>query len=427
MQATTVTAPAAGSTSTLRPRLSWNAVPNATAYEAQLATNAGFTAGLLTFPNLAGTSFTPASELQPSTTYYLRVRALSNCGAAPYSATVSFRTTTQTCRSFVAPNLPLPIPAGVMPILTSVIRVTDANRVSNVRIRNLNITHDDLSELEIALTNPAGRRVVVYPRLCAGPGTLDLSFDDNAPTALACPLVPGSTVRPATSFAELLGAPATGNWTLTIADNNPDKGGTFLGWTLELCTLDALPEAPVSLTVLAPNPGTSAATIDMLWVDKSDNETGFEIERSRGGSTAFIPLTTVAANTTLFTDNVTANGQYCYRVRAVNTTGASAYSNESCQTVAGITSVGAGAAQPALLVAPNPSTGIFQVTVDTAQRGSLQLHVTDAVGRQVYSRTLIKTTEQLRFPLDLSSLRAGIYTLHLTTPAGPAIIRLVKE
>ena len=37
-------------------------------------------------------------ELVPSTTYYVRVRALSACGAAPYSAVVSFTTGTQTCQ-----------------------------------------------------------------------------------------------------------------------------------------------------------------------------------------------------------------------------------------------------------------------------------------------------------------------------------------
>ncbi|MFD2786965.1 reprolysin-like metallopeptidase [Hymenobacter rubripertinctus] len=426
-QTATVTAPTAGSVGLLRPRIGWSAVANAAGYEVQLATNAAFTAGLQTFTTGPVTSFTPLSELLPATTYYVRVRALSACGAAPYSAAVSFRTDVQTCRSFVAPNLPQPIPAGTVPILTSVIQVTDGNRVSNVRIRDLNISHEELSDLEISLTNPAGQRVVVYPRLCVGAGTLAVSFDDSAPNALACPVGAGATVRPAASFAALLGSPATGSWTLTVADNNPGNGGTFQGWTLELCTLDALPAAPVSFTALPPSVQATSAAIDMLWVDKADNETGFEVERSRGGSTAFTRIATLPANTTFFTDNVTGNGQYCYRVRAVNTVGASTYSTESCQTVAGITSVNAATLQQSVIVAPNPSTGLFQVTIDTAQRGSMNLRVIDAVGRQVYTRTFTKNTEQLQFPLDLSALSSGIYTLHLTTSAGPAIVRLVKE
>ena len=81
---------------------------------------------------------------------------------------------------------------------------------------------------------------------------------------------------------ELLNDPATGNWTLTISDNNPGNGGTLTGWTLELCTLNALPATPVSLTTLAPTAMADSADIDLLWLDKSDNETGFEIERARG-------------------------------------------------------------------------------------------------------------------------------------------------
>ncbi|MBT9394000.1 proprotein convertase P-domain-containing protein [Hymenobacter sp. NST-14] len=426
-QAPALTAPTAGTTTGLRPRLTWSAVANATGYEVQLATNAAFTAGLQTSSNVPGTSFTPLRELLPATTYYGRVRALSACGAGPYSAVVSFLTDAQVCRTFAGASLPQPIPAGTRPILTSVISVTDANRVSNIRIRDLDLTHDELSDLEISLTNPAGRRVVVYPRQCAGSGTLRVSFDDGAAAALTCPVTAGATVRPATSFADLLGAPATGNWTLTIADNNANNGGTFRGWTLELCTLNALPEPPVSLTALAPATKPATAALDLLWVDKADNETGFEVERSSGGSTAFARIATLPANTTFYTDNVTANGQYCYRVRAVNTVGPSAYSNVSCQTVAGITSAGAAALQSAVTVAPNPSSGLFQLTIDTPQRGSMQLRVLDAVGRVVYARTLLKTVGQLQLPLDLRALRSGIYTLHLTTNTGPAIVRLVKE
>ncbi len=170
----------------------------------------------------------------------------------------------------------------------------------------------------------------------------------------------------------------------------------------------------------------NAADIDLLWLDKSSNETGFELERSRVGVTGFVKIATLPTNTTFYTDKVTTNGQFCYRIRAVNATGASAYSNESCQTVSVITTM-ATAARQGLEVAPNPSAGRFEVKLTNDLRGPLTLRVTDAVGRQVLARPLSKTTPTLQTTLDLSDLRTGIYHLHLDLPNGTSVVRLLKQ
>jgi List-Bact-rpt repeat protein len=67
------------------------------------------------------------------------------------------------------------------------------------------------------------------------------------------------------------------------------------------------------------------------WVDTAASESGFKIERlvSATGISAQIALT--AANVTSFVDtNLLANTTYCYRVRAYNAAGNSAYSNQVC-------------------------------------------------------------------------------------------------
>ncbi|WP_165768233.1 reprolysin-like metallopeptidase [Hymenobacter amundsenii] len=426
-QAVTITAPTATSgPTTLRPVISWSSVPASSGYDVQLALDAGFTSGVITQTGLLANSFVPPTELRPNTTYYVRVRAVGECGPAPYSAVVSFTTGSQTCQTIAATNVPQTISATAAATVTSVIPVTNPNRVSNIRVRNLAITHPDVSELEISLTNPAGRRAVLFLRTCPGTGNLNLSFDDAATAPPACPLVGGSTVRPVNSLGELLNDPATGNWTLTIIDNKPGNGGTLTGWALELCTLDEVPAAPQSLTALAPVVAGNVADIDLLWLDRSTNETGFELERSRVGSTGFVKIATLPANTVFYTDKVTTNGQFCYRVRAVNATGASAYSNESCQTISVITAAVA-AARQGIEVGPNPSAGRFEVRIANDQRGPVTLRVTDAVGRQVLARSLSKTTPTLQTTLDLSDLRTGIYHLHLDLPSGTSVVRLLKQ
>ncbi|WP_157541527.1 reprolysin-like metallopeptidase [Hymenobacter aerophilus] len=425
-EAPKITAPATASTRTsLRPSITWSPVTNATGYEVQLALDAAFTTGVITQTISPANSYVP-NQLQAATQYFVRVRALSGCGAGPYSAVINFTTGTQTCQTLAATNVPLTISATGTATITSVIAVSNTNRTANIRVRNLAITHADVSELEISLTNPAGRRVVLFPRLCPGTGNLSLSFDDAATAPLACPLVSGSTVRPFNSFGELLNSPSNGNWTLTIVDNKPGNGGSLTGWSLEICTLDELPLAPTSLTALAPVATATGADIDLIWLDNATNETGYEIERALAPSTTFVKVGTVAAGTSFYTDKVTANGQYCYRVRAINAAGASDYSNQACQTVSVVTRTVAAALQ-GIEVAPNPSTGQFRVRIGNDQRGPVTLRVTDAVGRLVQTRTLTKGAAELQTSLDLSPLSPGIYQLHLDLPKGTSVVRLLKQ
>ena len=72
--------------------------------------------------------------------------------------------------------------------------------------------------------------------------------------------------------------------------------------------------------------GVSADQIQLSWEDRSDNETGFEIERAINGT--FVKLATVAANANTYTDNSPGTPNILiYRVKAVNATSGSYYSN----------------------------------------------------------------------------------------------------
>ena len=97
------------------------------------------------------------------------------------------------------------------------------------------------------------------------------------------------------------------------------------------------PAAPSSLTAAA----LSTSQIDLRWLDNSDNETGFEIQRSATGPAGtFAPVATMGANATTYSNTgLTALTQYCYKVRAFKQTGGntkySTFSNISCATTPG--------------------------------------------------------------------------------------------
>ena len=80
----------------------------------------------------------------------------------------------------------------------------------------------------------------------------------------------------------------------------------------------------------------SAASAVLTWTDNATNEANFNIQRGTAATVAqcstatFAPLITISANVVSFTDLTPVEGlTYCYRVRACNATGCSAYSIDS--------------------------------------------------------------------------------------------------
>jgi hypothetical protein len=87
-----------------------------------------------------------------------------------------------------------------------------------------------------------------------------------------------------------------------------------------------VPAAPSALLVRT----VSKTQVDLRWKNNSGNETAFAIERSTDGR-RFAQIATVAAGTTAYSSTGLAAGKaYFYRVRAINGSGNSAYSNIAC-------------------------------------------------------------------------------------------------
>jgi titin len=93
------------------------------------------------------------------------------------------------------------------------------------------------------------------------------------------------------------------------------------GKTIE--AVGALPAAPGNLKA-ATNSGTQ---VTLTWADNSNNETGFQVQRSTSSSFTNPTNFNVAANATTYVDATTSQSTtYYYRVRAMNAAGGSAYS-----------------------------------------------------------------------------------------------------
>ncbi len=98
-------------------------------------------------------------------------------------------------------------------------------------------------------------------------------------------------------------------------------------------TTPTVPQAPIAPSGLLAS-ASSSSQITLTWTDNSTNETGFKIERSPNGASAWTLMGTVATNVSTYTDtnNVLPSTTYFYRVRATNFAGDSLNSNTASAT-----------------------------------------------------------------------------------------------
>ncbi len=66
-----------------------------------------------------------------------------------------------------------------------------------------------------------------------------------------------------------------------------------------------------------------------------------------------------------------------------------------------------------LQLAPNPSQGRFQFTLESGYIGALEVKIFDTAGRQIYENTAYKNQNLYQEQLDVSNLQSGIYVVEV--------------
>lgn len=137
------------------------------------------------------------------------------------------------CLTYNAGDLPIAITDNTT--ITSIINVPRSGTINDVNIRNMMGTHTYVSDLTFTLISPMGTSVTFLANQCASADDFNISFDDQAANAFACPMNDGQTKRPQNPFSAFNGQNPQGNWRLTVNDNANDDQGSLNGWTLEVC------------------------------------------------------------------------------------------------------------------------------------------------------------------------------------------------
>ena len=239
--ATTLTYPANNATSIGSSSfLTWNTAANAATYTVQIATDAGFTTNMTT--NTANTNNYTATNLNPSTQYFWRVKSLNGCGESVYSITFNFTTAAISCTTYnsIQNNITIPGTGTTEHVITSTLNIPDNVSITDVNV-TINVQHVWAGDVELKLTSPNGTEVILLANSKCDDGTDDIgvTYDDQAGGPISCstsaPCV-GGTIQPENTLSVFNGEASTGNWIVTATDGYPsDDGGEFLNFNIEIC------------------------------------------------------------------------------------------------------------------------------------------------------------------------------------------------
>lgn len=162
---------------TLTPTFEWLPVPSATSYTVLISTVSNFSSTVVNQSGISGTSYTPASNLSPATTYYWRVQAVNGSGSS-LSPTRSFITGS----SNAAPSTPSGVSSATLTGASSLESVFGATLTANLA------DPDDAEQVryrvQIASDSGFSNLIIDYRSQFAAEGTATYTYGEAGGTYL---------------------------------------------------------------------------------------------------------------------------------------------------------------------------------------------------------------------------------------------------
>jgi len=240
----------------LNVELSWEAIPSATGYFLEIATNPAFGAAVIETATFAAdiNTYRPQNLLS-NTVYYWRLAADNICGRGASSAFFAFQTVGDNCITYASEDVPLIIAEDSQATYTATITIPDDFAISAVTT-SMEVAHTWVGDLDALLQSPQGQEISLFDQPgtetsnfgCDGDNLL-LTFDDTAENdasvlAETCGDQGGyainGTFQPIEPLGSLAGSSSLGVWSLSITDYFDQDGGQLESWTLDIC-LDVPP------------------------------------------------------------------------------------------------------------------------------------------------------------------------------------------
>lgn len=184
-------------------------------------------------------------------------------------------------------------------------------------------------------------------------------------------------------------------------------------------------QAPESLTAVLNN-----EMVKISWKDKSENETGFIVERSSGNN--FYVIDTLAANTIEYSDSaIIIDSSFSYRVKAFNQHAVSEYSNEVSIMITSVAEKNTIPNEYTLYQNyPNPFNPATQIKYGLPVESMVRIQVFSITGELI--KELINTLQTAGYyelSFNAGNLSSGIYFLLIATTSsnGSKNFRAVRK
>lgn len=266
-------------------------------YDIEISANPDFTSIVADVKDITERRYS-VRGLQATTTYYWRVKSHNLCGSSEYGSVYSFQTGSVVCQIYEAQDLPQEITQEPI-IIKSVINVEEDNEIADVNVRNIIGKHTWLGDLEFRLIGPDGTAVNLILLLCEQDDDFHVSFDDDSELInIDCPYNDNKTYRPKDKLSVFDGMSSKGAWTLELTDEILQDGGSFDGWSLDLCIIEGkrATTAAVSPSSISICPKTfESADIDVSLSGEWGSET--TVSLIDNANDAVLSTTTVGAVT----------------------------------------------------------------------------------------------------------------------------------
>lgn len=162
----------------------------------------------------------------------------------------------------------------------------------------------------------------------------------------------------------------------------------------------------------------SPSSVELTWNDNSPSEDAFLLQRSTRVDFFDVVEFTIPANATSFLDTgLEPGGTYYYRLKAVQTSGESSFTEHIIVSV--VFSVLSSDATSDVQVFPNPTNGKFTIQSDDIIS---YIRLYDLLGVEIEKWEAKSGT----FSVDVN-LKSGVYLLELTSNAEKSIVKLIVD
>lgn len=442
-----IISPADGQSSlSLLPVFTWVDLPQADAYEFEIATSPTFESSTI-LENQSGiieATYTPTVGLAENTIYYWRIRPYNECGIGDFTTPKAFQTYTVVCSSFNSTDVPKNISNVGTPTVNSILTILQNGTITDLNVKQIKGTHDKLKDLQVNLISPTGTQVTLIENACGNVASFNLGLNDEAPFDIECPPTNGISYKPLNPLAAFKTEDQIGDWTLQVKVINPDgQGGTLEKWSLEFCA-STTPKSPyiVNDDTIYVKPLDTRIIFNTDLAVQDDDNVGSQLQFTIVDDSDHGYLTRDGIQLAVG-DHFTMTDIHLAKIAYTNTNPDAVYDFFTFVVEDGtggwlgtpkmnividenaVTGVNEKQPNNEIFLSPNPATNLLNINFQRPLLGAGKAAFLDVQGRLLTTKDIQPGEQQLKMPLD--NFTSGIYFITVTTPTGTMAAKFIVE